>query len=707
MKKAHIFALLGGALILSACAGDGEAQPSETSDVSSSSSLSVSLSEGEVYVAFYNGDRLVTTLTGQPGDAMRKPANQRRTGHSFLGWAQDPDAKKAEKLPEKFPEESRVYYAIFAVEEYRLTFTEHADLNGMYVYGDELPALDSTVFSKFNGWYVEGDSPEDCFMYVPDLGEDGDEVTLFVSQTTKDLMIRYNVPGGYDSVEPDTTDTLDFTLKKITTNETGKYFACWSLARGENNYGEYDEDLLIEDKLTDSSEYASYIKEEDSILVIDLYPVIANETYKITLLDRDGASLGDFSNQREIQFGSLLPDFDAYLDANPTTDYVGLSGWSTNRFGSQSASDTYTAVPDFGDNGDEITLYANLKTVSFKIHFASGEGTYENGETEYDSTGLYEGDAIPNFLPSNGNKFNGGFYVVQSKERYQLYTRIPKLNDATLFDIPDDGVYTFEPATSTIYFKTKYATGISLETCQEYFNFPYSITDRNNLKRSASFAGGLTAGSRGTEGMVFSKDLRNNPTKIRDMLEIDGYTLSGIEIYRSLDGETNWTFFKKLEPSNSCMITGIKYDNMFDGNNNSWVWIKMIWEAESYSLPIYKTETGAASDYTLTWTRSTSTTSTARITNSSGDAVGWETVVQKVTGTKASENHYGLLAKISNPYASPATTSTKYLGYWYRYVYEYQKKDNLAYLNQIDQNPVVEASTTTIIDRLYIGYAVL
>ena len=74
MKKTHLLALLGGALALSSCAGDGQ-DPS--SDLPSSPSLSVSLSEGEVYVAFYNGDRLVTTLTGQPGDAIKNKRHVR------------------------------------------------------------------------------------------------------------------------------------------------------------------------------------------------------------------------------------------------------------------------------------------------------------------------------------------------------------------------------------------------------------------------------------------------------------------------------------------------------------------------------------------------------------------------------------------------------------------------------------------------------
>ena len=597
MKKTHILALLGGALALSSCAGDGQDPSSAgSSDLSSSSSLSVSLSEGEVYVAFYNGDRLVTTLTGQPGEAMRKPANQRRTGHSFLGWAQDPDAKKAEKLPEKFPEESRIYYAIFKVEEYELTFENHPTFDGTYEFGQDLPQLEQDTFNVFNGWYCEEYDSSDIFLVVPDLGGDGEAFTLKASQDSKNLTINFLVPDGYEQVESMVVDSFSADLPSYSISEAGRYFAGWSFVNSGSNYGEEADGSVCFEHLTEATSYLSYIQnDEDGNPFVNLYPVAAEETYNITLLDRDGSSLGNLSTSKQYKFGDALPDFATYRQYNDNADYVGLAGWSTSKSASQTSENTYLTVKDFGEDGASITLYANVRTIVFTIDFAQGEGVYLNGETSYRSTDFFTGDDLSNiFVQTTGYIFSG-FTVEEDKTSGKVYTSLPKLNDTTLFNIPDDGVYTLTPVTKIMSF-TMYGS--------------LSDDDAKNIPSLSDGVYDSRCTSRYTDGRVLrtgdkfaypSGDSSSTSVIGDEMFVARGHELTSLELYGSIDiNNPSWVLVGKLNRGESAIMK-FKYFSAYEKYKR--YCFKAAWTTEEYEVEIEKpASTSLRGKYYAKWT---------------------------------------------------------------------------------------------------------
>ena len=50
-------------------------------------------------------------------------------------------------------------------------------------------------------WYISTEDPSDSFFTVPDLGDDGEEVTLIANQDPHQLHIQFMLPPLYDAID--------------------------------------------------------------------------------------------------------------------------------------------------------------------------------------------------------------------------------------------------------------------------------------------------------------------------------------------------------------------------------------------------------------------------------------------------------------------------------------------------------------------------
>ena len=632
MKKSRIILamLLGSALLLGGCKKEKEESkpaesPAETSQSSQSSTLPP-LPVGQVRVVFHDGDRIHATIEGYPGDPLRKPSNPARLGSAFRGWSET-ERGRTVPLPTTLPDHSMDFYAIFNAEVYYLTFQDHPDFDGAYGYGDDLPTLEGDLFHAFLGWYISTGDNTDSFFTVPDLGDDGEEVTLIANQDAHQLHIQFMLPPLYDAIEEIVTGNLTASLPSIANAETGKVFQGWSLITETDSYGVYEEGKFCVSSITEIADITDHIeRDETGEMYLTLYPVFRNKVYHISLYSPDGSAIGSLSTATDYAYGAILPNFEDYAAVASTVGYAGMAGWSTARTGSQSASNTFLNVPDLGADGASVSLYANLRSQTYKIYFGriSSEGLYANGESEFVSEGLYAGDLVPEITTNAGWRFSG--YEIQEAKEYTLLKPgdpIPNLADRTLFDEPtgENGAYVFLPEFEKLRFPISQNV-YSADT----MNIPNNLNSEH-YRFAASMLYSARAGDTLRAGEGYAKNASRVTVSIGDNLAVFlGHTISAVELWGSAD-RTTWTRVKSYDAGTRCVIDGIYDTEAFRAYTT--FKFKFIWTevTQSYNLSVN------GQTFTMKWEYGASYNSSNPRFYNGTKAVSWTTVASALGGT--------------------------------------------------------------------------
>ena len=526
--------------------------------------------------------------------------------------------------PLSVSDHSMDYYAIFMVESYELTFRDHSDFNGVYFFGDDLPTLEGDAFNAFLGWYRTGEDEDinDAFLTVPDLGYDGDEVELAANQRPHQLHIHFELPFGYEAISDVVSSNFTTALPKIASPEEGHYFKGWSFVGGDGNYGEDYSDAVCLNKVSEAVSYMDYLEtaEEDGELHMTLYPVLPVERYQIKFYGATASStLGDLSTAHWYTYGDALPTYSDYADnGGNTVGYVGLAGWSTKQSGDgQTTENTHQTVVDLGDNEAEISLYANLRSEAYKIHFRAetqGHGKYANGKTEFTSSDYFYNDECPAFIPSDGYAFEGYYIVEDNTGNFSGSMTVPNLADRTLFEAPSqDGAYQFIPIAAALGIKMKYA-----------WSDPKTLNLPTNVSTSDAILGGLecfNANGYLFYGRPFVRNQAGDPFTIGpDIIKLLGYHLAGIELYGTTDTTSDnpaWTKITTYEVGEPAVLKGIKDDASYAANKL--YMFKCLWEVErqefdfTYQSVPYKMKWSykAQGDYTAFYKANNTSTSLA------------------------------------------------------------------------------------------------
>ncbi len=69
-----------------------------------------------------NGGTTITPITADYDTLYTQPSNPTKTGNTFAGWYLNSELTISTILPERIPEEDRIYYAKWTVNEYRVSF---------------------------------------------------------------------------------------------------------------------------------------------------------------------------------------------------------------------------------------------------------------------------------------------------------------------------------------------------------------------------------------------------------------------------------------------------------------------------------------------------------------------------------------------------------------------------------------------------------
>lgn len=103
-------------------------------------------------ITFYDGEKVINTMTVKQGDEVPSPTIPRKTGHTFIGWSP--------AIPEIMPAYDLEVKALWSINKYTISF----DMNGspdtvepiVQNYGTAITPPENPVYSgyKFMGWQI-------------------------------------------------------------------------------------------------------------------------------------------------------------------------------------------------------------------------------------------------------------------------------------------------------------------------------------------------------------------------------------------------------------------------------------------------------------------------------------------------------------------------------------------------------------------------
>ena len=230
--------------------------------------------------------------------------------------------------------EDKTLYARWTVESYDITFANSTQAGASYVFGATLPV--PTQNGKiFVGWYMESTFATAVGNTVPDLGDYGDEVTLYAKWTDVIYTLTLDADGGTLFGQDSFAFNLKFNdtlaLSAFVPEKAGHTFLGWKKS-GESGYtSSVTVDTAFGDSLTLTAVWA-----KDITLAFDL----DYETTEIldSIVTSVGASL-------------TLPE------PNERDGYT-FDGWYTEKNGGGRRV-TDGVLADLGtDAGATVTLYA-------------------------------------------------------------------------------------------------------------------------------------------------------------------------------------------------------------------------------------------------------------------------------------------------------------------------------------------------------------
>lgn len=416
-------------------------QSSSSSKQSTTDESSSKEEEISVTISFYDGSELIQKFEGVAGDDFRKPKQPKKDGYLFKGWAFE-GSEIAATLPDVMPKRNMSFYAIWEIKTYNLVFRDNVMFNGTYSYGDNLPQLEPTqLFETFIGWQVKG-ADSDPINRVYDMGELDEWFFLVPIFSKHTFNIVFEDTNIFVSDKQDVFDPQRYTssteITEIPTNielkEEGKYLVGWSIIEDR----EGDEYFIGGDTLA-SLPYETLFQLEDYLDedTLHLWPVVANESYRIIYHDFDG----DVIYEDDYEYGDQLLGNGAYFSYSSNADYVtDFYGWSQSQYEDiyvdNSGRSLLDSVIDFGRNGVDVDVYAVVQGLTYSIQFSI---TLDNNIHWTSSTyqDKYSGTVsmIPNEeFPGDEAIEKDGYTFVgwksgQLKDSSKTYKRVPNLPD--------------------------------------------------------------------------------------------------------------------------------------------------------------------------------------------------------------------------------------------------------------------------------------
>ena len=155
------------------------------------------------------------------GDSLDVPADPSKTGYTFLGWTDVDGSTEVITLPDIMPDNEVVYYAVWEVNQYTITFntdggTEVAPITQDYGTAITAPANPTKTGYTFAGW-----SPE---LPATMLAED---MTVTAQWTINQYTITFDTDGG-STVNSITQDYDTAITAPENPAKTGYTFNGWS-----------------------------------------------------------------------------------------------------------------------------------------------------------------------------------------------------------------------------------------------------------------------------------------------------------------------------------------------------------------------------------------------------------------------------------------------------------------------------------------------
>ena len=290
-----------------------------------------------------------------------------REGYTFKGWGATADATAEAEIPETMPADNLVYYAIWEVNEYTITFDTDggSDVDPITkAYGTALtaPAAPTKTGYEFTGWAPEFPAT------MP-----AEDLTLVAQWEIKQFKISFDTLGGTEIADI-TGDYGDGVTAPANPEKEGYVFAGWD------------------------KEIPSTMPAENVTITAKWTP----ETYTIAFDSNGGSKVDSIT----VTFGETVS-----APAAPTKEGAVFAGWVENIWDENGKY----VVEDLGENEATITLVAQWTTETYTVAFDENGGsdvadlpaTYNEAIT-LPAGPAKEGYTFKNWLGADGNTYNAG-----------------------------------------------------------------------------------------------------------------------------------------------------------------------------------------------------------------------------------------------------------------------------------------------------------
>ncbi|MEE1137185.1 MAG: InlB B-repeat-containing protein [Acutalibacteraceae bacterium] len=312
-----------------------------------------------VEITFVIGDteikRIVTA--GAPFEVPEDPTLE---GCFFIDWSTDESGATLSGLPEKYPTEDEVYYAIFEADTYSVTYiNEGAVCDGPTAvkYGDSVPvpAAPDKAGYKFDGWFdKDGKQPAD-YTSMPD------NALEFTAKWTANSNVSYvlevyemDTEGAYPDAA---TSTVTYTDGVVDTTKTAEY-------------------TVPEGFTLDTAESVlTGTVPATGTLVLKAY--LVRNIYKLNVVVN-----GETATEEYYYNEAVAPV------ADPVIDGFVFKGWVD-------ADNNKVKVPSIMPAND-VTVYADFEEDAFEAKFDAGDGKFESTDSSIYTTDITFGqDIVP------------------------------------------------------------------------------------------------------------------------------------------------------------------------------------------------------------------------------------------------------------------------------------------------------------------------
>ncbi len=340
-----------------------------------------------------------------------------KTGYTFLGWSETEGSETAEidEIPATMPADDIIYYAVWDVNEYTITFntdggTEFAPITQDYGTNVTDPGKPEKEGHTFEKWVDENGNEVSVPTTMPEKN-----VTLKAIYTTNSYKVTYSGEGvtttEYDvaygaaipvpAVPTRTGYTfggwLEKTSSKYNTDYTSmpandlEFVAQWNNIQGVKYYFDVYK-MGVDGKYPDTPERSTLVGEANATATVE-YEV--PKGFKLESYELSGTVSADLANPLVLYAKVAREEYDfvAYLEKGSTTVVakgtylfeapVAAVGTPTNPgyvfdgwvYEDGTAAEIPTAMP-----ANDVTVYATWVEDEFTASFDAGEGEFPNGD---------------------------------------------------------------------------------------------------------------------------------------------------------------------------------------------------------------------------------------------------------------------------------------------------------------------------------------